>query len=44
MPGWSTHAWKAKGGYSAGENGNQHRERIWFSPHCLDARQGSLFG
>lgn len=37
--GWEVAAWKAKGGYgnqrSGGENVNKHRERIWFSPHCL---------
>jgi len=39
--GWSVHAWKAHGGYSSqrksGTNDNKHRERIWFSPHCLSA-------
>lgn len=37
--GWSVHAWAAKGGYGRGEDSNglanRHRERIWFSPHCL---------
>lgn len=36
--GWSKVAWKAKGGYanqSGGENQNSKRERIWFSPACL---------
>jgi hypothetical protein len=34
---WTVLAWKTKGGYSSvgGENRNQLRERIWFSPHCL---------
>lgn len=34
---WECVAWKAQGGYSnqGGENANRHRERIWFSPHCL---------
>jgi hypothetical protein len=45
--GWSVHAWKAKGGYGVQGNGegreNSHRERVWFSPHCLSAAQGSLF-
>ena len=31
--------WKAKGGYGSQGNGagraNSGRERIWFSPHCL---------
>jgi len=39
MPGWTVHRWKAHGGFSgqrSGDpNGNPHRERIWFSPHCL---------
>ena len=41
---WECVAWKARGGYasqSAIENGNSKRERIWFSPHCLE--QDSLF-
>jgi len=36
--GWSVYAWKTRGGYSAQNStgaGNAHRERIWFSPHCL---------
>jgi hypothetical protein len=45
--GWTVHAWKAKGGYGVQGNGegreNSHRERVWFSPHCLSAAQGSLF-
>lgn len=41
MPGdWTEWAWKAKGGYGsqskAHDNPNARRERIWFSPHCLD--------
>lgn len=34
---WECVAWKANGGYAAaaGHNENSHRERIWFSPHCL---------
>jgi hypothetical protein len=38
--GWRCLPWKAVGGYSSqGSNGsvNRHRERIWFSSHCLDA-------
>ena len=35
---WECVAWKANGGY-AGQadaiNGNEHRERIWFSPACI---------
>lgn len=35
---WECLAWKARGGYgsqSERENMNAHKERIWFSPHCL---------
>ena len=38
---WATVAWKAMGGYGsqADEDGhgraNSHRERLWFSPHCI---------
>ena len=36
LPGWDCVAWKAKGGYNNRTGGkNAHRERIWFSPHCL---------
>jgi site-specific DNA-adenine methylase len=46
---WRCVAWKARGGYGSqrtdGENDNRHRERIWFSPACLDPTvQQSLFG
>jgi DNA adenine methylase len=38
--GWTVHAWKASGGYAAraavGGAANNERERIWFSPHCLE--------
>ncbi len=41
LPGWTVHAWKAKGGYGSqrrdGTNNNAERERIWFSPGCLNA-------
>ncbi len=42
---WECVAWKATGGYAsaAGNHENAHRERIWFSPHCLRP-QGKLFG
>lgn len=37
---WECVAWKAGGGYANRSNcrgkENRHRERIWFSPHCLD--------
>ncbi len=43
--GWSCVAWKASGGYGRSERGktNARRERVWFSPHCLQAEQGSLW-
>lgn len=38
--GWRVHAWKAQGGYGAQSDkrgaDNAHKERLWFSPHCLD--------
>jgi len=45
---WRAVAWKSKGGFAgqgSAENVNARRERIWFSPHCLDPDrgQGSLF-
>lgn len=43
---WDCHNWKAKGGYgSQGSQGslNAHRERIWFSPHCLADDRHPLF-
>lgn len=37
---WECVPWKAKGGYgrkgSVSNEINRHRERIWFSPHCLN--------
>jgi len=39
---WACVAWKANGGYQSqrrspgGRSVNSHRERLWFSPHCLD--------
>jgi len=40
--GWSVLTWKAQGGYAnihaknpGKGNANKYRERIWFSPHCL---------
>lgn len=43
-PTWECVAWKAHGGYSRSERGkaNRARERIWFSPACLQAYQGEL--
>jgi hypothetical protein len=48
MPGaWDCIAWKASGGYGSQGNGNGRenatKERIWFSPHCLNGRQQGLF-
>ncbi len=38
---WSCVAWKARGGYGSQGDGagreNSARERIWFSPHCVEA-------
>ena len=41
---WECVAWKAHGGYSRSERGkkNRERERIWFSPHCLQPKQPEL--
>jgi DNA adenine methylase len=39
---WTCHEWKAKGGYGSG-NGNPERERIWFSPHCLNVAAPAQF-
>ena len=41
-PSWECVHWKATGGYSS-DLTNSRRERIWFSPHCLGAKQRSLF-
>lgn len=36
---WEVVEWKARGGYGSQSDGagrdNAHRERLWFSPHCL---------
>jgi len=43
---WECFAWKARGGYASqgiASSENCHKERIWFSPHCLKsnrAKQG----
>lgn len=41
--GWSVEAWKAHGGYGNrnADNQNKTRERIWFSPACI--QEPSLF-
>ena len=41
LHGWEIVEWNAANGY--GKNGNRKRERIWFSPRCLKARQLGLF-
>jgi DNA adenine methylase len=48
LPGWDCVAWKAHGGMaSQGKNeqhkANSHRERIWFSPACIDTTQPELW-
>jgi hypothetical protein len=46
--GWLQVEWKANGGFANQKaertrgKENAHRERIWFSPHCLDLSQGVL--
>ncbi len=42
---WACVSWKAGLGYANGKSRrpNPRRERIWFSPHCLDARAPGLF-
>jgi hypothetical protein len=46
--GWASHAWRTAGGYGGGRGGagdtNRHRERVWFSPACIEAAQPDLFG
>lgn len=47
MPGWTSVQWKANGGYGNQGDGrgraNAKRETLWFSPHCLKAKQMALF-
>ncbi len=44
--GWSSHAWKAVGGFGSQGKGlgreNANKERIWFSPYCLKPMQAEL--
>lgn len=44
--GWTVYSWKAAGGYGSQSNGrgnaNAHRERLWFSPHCLHQDAGTF--
>lgn len=37
---WDCATWKAPSGYGGGKQ--RHRERIWFSPHCLRPDKGQL--
>jgi DNA adenine methylase len=43
--GWKRHEWRAHGGYANQAKGstrgkeNKHKERIWFSPHCINMGQ-----
>ncbi len=45
--GWTAHAWKTAGGYGGGRGGvgdeNRHKERIYFSPACIDLSVPDLF-
>jgi len=42
---WRVAEWHTSGGYASAERGveNRFRERLWFSPACLDPKQGRLF-
>lgn len=40
---WTVCAWKASGVYGEKSGANSRRERIWFSPHCLTAKQASIW-
>ena len=40
---WHEIGWSARAAYKSSrgdQNGNRHRERIWFSPHCLHIKFG----
>lgn len=40
---WQCVQWKAAGGYgNRRKNENAQKERLWFSPHCLDPRRDEL--
>ena len=45
--GWTAHAWSTAGGYGGGRGGkgdeNRHKERIYFSPACIDLSEPDLF-
>ena len=45
LPGWDCFAWKTKGGFGSQAKAgtgrsNASRERIWFSPNCINPKQG----
>ena len=46
---WRRHRWSSSGAYlgrseeGSGNRERRHQECLWFSPHCLEPRQGSLF-
>lgn len=46
--GWGVVPWKANGGYGGQNkkktNPNKHRERIWFSPNCLNPTDDIMTG
>ena len=39
---WVKVAWKAHGGYGAKAGINSAKERIWFSPHCLQVEDDTI--
>ena len=45
--GWSSVRWRTSGGYGSQGNArgreNANRECVWFSPHCLEPIQRTLF-
>ncbi len=43
--GWTVHEWFADGFLSGGMGDQQHRERLWASPHCfMKTQRTGLFG
>ena len=43
LPGWDTVVWKRRPGGRNAKSTSSNPECVWFSPHCVGARQGSLF-
>jgi hypothetical protein len=44
LPGWTEEQWRPGGGYNnIGDGSNRGKERIWFSPHCMQPEQPQLF-